>query len=46
MKIKSTIKAGRKALNHNQTVARGMRVRSSIKAGRIVLNHNQTVRKG
>ena len=42
MKVKSSVKAGKIALNHNQAV-KGLRVKSSVKAGRIVSNHNQTV---
>lgn len=44
MKVKTTVKAGRLATNHNQSV-KGLRVKSSVKAGndRIITNHNQTV---
>lgn len=42
MKVKSSVKAGKIALNHNQAVT-GLRVKSSVKAGRIISNHNQTV---
>jgi hypothetical protein len=43
MRIKTNMKAGKIAFNHNQTVARGLRVKSNLKAGGIRLsNHNQT----
>jgi hypothetical protein len=55
-KIKTNGKAGaaRISLNHNQTVARGLRVRTSVKAGfkpqpdppGVTSNHNQTVAHG
>jgi len=43
MKVKSNVKAGKLAVNHNQSV-KGLRVKSSVKAGGVRLsNHNQTV---
>jgi len=42
MKVKSSVKAGKIALNHNQAV-KGLRVRAGVKAGRIITNHSQTV---
>jgi len=33
MKIKSNVKAGAVASNHNQTVARGLKVKTNVKAG-------------
>jgi hypothetical protein len=48
MKIKSNIKAGGMNLQHNQTVARGLRIKSGGKAGgaRGANNHNQTATRG
>ena len=42
MKVKSGVKAGAIASNHNQAV-KGLRVKSSVKAGRIATNHSQSV---
>ena len=39
MRIKTRIKVGALAGNHNQT---GLRIKSRIKAGALVSNHNQT----
>lgn len=36
MNIKTNVKAGGIHLNHNQTVARGMKVRSRVKPGAFV----------
>jgi hypothetical protein len=46
MKIKTNVKAGRLATNHNQTVVRGLKVKTNVKAGGIALNHNQKVSRG
>jgi hypothetical protein len=40
MKLRTNVKAGRLAANHNQ----GLRVRSSMKAGRLAANHSQLLR--
>ena len=42
VKVKTNVKAGKIALNHNQTV-RGLRVKSNVKAGKLGVNHNQAV---
>jgi hypothetical protein len=44
MKVKSSVKAGAIASNHNQTV-KGLRVKSSVEAGGVKLNHSQTVQR-
>ena len=41
MRVKTSVKSGRIATNHNETQARGMKVRSSVKSGRIATNHNE-----
>jgi hypothetical protein len=46
VKVKTNVKAGAIASNHNQTMTRGLKVKSGEKAGRIVLNHNQTTARG
>ena len=45
MRVKSNVKSGALAANHNQSV-KGLRVKSKVKAGqdRIILNHNQSVK--
>jgi hypothetical protein len=45
MKIKTNVKAGGRDLNHNQTMARGLKVMTSVKAGGS-FNHNQKVARG
>ena len=42
MKIKTKVRAGKLAANHNQAIA-GLKVRSHVKAGGVNLNHNQAV---
>jgi hypothetical protein len=47
MKVRTKVKAGRLATNHNQALVReglkGVKVRTSVKAGRLATNHNQTL---
>jgi hypothetical protein len=33
MKVKTNVKAGAIALNHNQTMIRGLKVKTNVKAG-------------
>ena len=42
MRVKTNVKAGKLAVNHNQTV-KGLRVKSTVRAGKIAFNHSQTV---
>ena len=46
MKVKTNVKAGAIATNHNQTVSRGLKVKTKVKSGGINLNHNQTAARG
>lgn len=39
MKVKSTVKAGKITVNHNQAV-KDLRVKSSVKAGVVKLKHS------
>ena len=42
MKIRSNVKAGKLAANHNQSV-KGLRIRAGLKAGKLAVNHNQAI---
>jgi len=46
MKIKTNVKAGGVSMQHNQTMARGLRVKSCVRAGVMTQQHNQTVGRG
>jgi len=46
MKIRTNVKAGGLATNHNQTATRGIKVKSGVKAGGLSVNHNQTTAHG
>jgi len=46
MKIKTNVKADRIALNHNETVAGGLRVKTNVKTGDKPNQHNQTMAQG
>lgn len=49
MKVKTNVKAGGRAFNHNETLVRrapnppGLKVKTNIKAGGSMLNHNETL---
>ena len=46
MTTKTSVKAGGIQMQHNQTMASGMRLQTALKAGRITGNHNETVACG
>jgi hypothetical protein len=46
MKIKTNVKAGSQGIQHNQTIARGLKVKSNVKAGGQGAQHNQTAARG
>ena len=41
--VRTSIRAGGRSMNHNQTAAPGLKVKSNVKAGGVHLNHNSTV---
>ena len=49
MKVKTNIKAGALASNHNETLVRtpakpqSLRVKTNVKAGALAANHNETL---
>ena len=49
MQVKTQVKAGGVAINHNQTLVRDqgprqpLKVKTQVKAGGVALNHNQTL---
>ena len=40
MQVKSTLKAGKIALNHNESV----KLKTGLRAGKLASNHNETMR--
>jgi hypothetical protein len=42
MNVKTKLKAGRIALNHNETATSGLRIRTGVTSGGISLQHNET----
>ena len=45
--MKTNIKVGGLRMNHNETVAKGLKVKTNVKAGGITGgNHNETLAKG
>jgi len=47
MKVKTNLKAGAIAINHNETLvrdkAKGLKVKTNLKAGKLAVNHNETL---
>jgi hypothetical protein len=47
LKVKTSLKAGALASNHNETLtrdsSRGLKVKTSLKAGQLAANHNETM---
>jgi len=45
MKVKSRVKSGRLAGNHNETLSTGLKVKTRVKSGKLAGNHNETLVK-
>ena len=46
LKIRTGIKSGKLASNHNQTAETGLKVRTNVRAGHLASNHNQALIRG
>ena len=46
MNVKTNIKAGGLRIQHNETLASGLKVKTSVKAGGLRIQHNETFVNG
>ena len=43
LKVRTSIKSGRLATNHNEAAKSGLKVRTNLRAGHLASNHNQAL---